>query len=86
MCVTVIFLNGNNAPLEKSDYYLDVVGKEVQPVAIRNHEFPMYQGKDVKRLAKAWGVSYVDALERFVAVACDDSGREYYALRSGNTE
>ena len=82
----MIYVDIPNMPRAYDKYYLDVRSKEIITVAIHDGSLPLYQGKDVKKLAKALKISYVDALQRFVPFAIDDAGKQYYLLRDENEE
>lgn len=82
----MIYVNFDHIPNVYDSYYLDVKNKEVLPVNINDGSLPLYQGKDIKKIAKAWDVSYVDALQKFVPAAVDDSGKQYYILWHSENE
>lgn len=82
----MIYVDMPNMPSAYDKHYLDVRNKEVTPVAIHDGSLPLYQGKDVKKLAKAWKISYIDALQRFVPFAIDDAGKQYYLPHDENEE
>lgn len=82
----MIYVDVPNMPSTYDKYYLDVRSKEVVHVPIANRTLPLYQGKDIKKLAKAWEISYTDALQYFIPFAEDDSGKQYYRLLSDDEE